>query len=58
MSSWRKRVASFGALGAILGAISYIWRSQNKVQGLGEWGNIVERCLDGFCELGTLRIYL
>jgi hypothetical protein len=34
-----------------------IWRCQNRYEGANDWGNTVERYLDGFYGLGMLRFY-
>jgi len=51
MSSWRTGLAKIGVRGR------YFWvcRCQNKVQGPRDRGNIVERNLDRFRALGTVR---
>jgi hypothetical protein len=40
-----------------LGRFLCIWRCQNKLDGPRDRGNIVERSVDGFHELGTLRFH-
>ena len=34
-----------------------IWRCQNRYEGANDWGNTVERYLDGFYGLGTMRLH-
>jgi hypothetical protein len=34
-----------------------IWRCQNRYDGSDNWGNIVERCLDGSYVLEMARFY-